>query len=104
MKVLHFVQGECRQQGVVYKASVIERTSGKTETYTGLTGRKLIDRWKEHEKDFEKPENRTSTMLSSHIWELKDRGLTEGLDFRVNGKFWTGRQHITLCQRSVFYV
>ena len=22
-------------------------------------------------------------MLSSHIWELKDRGLTEGLDFRV---------------------
>ena len=61
--------------GVVYQASVVENLSGKTETYTGLTGRKFIKRWEEHCKDFEKPANRTKTMLSSHIWELKDRGV-----------------------------
>ena len=69
------VEGECRQKGVVYKASVTERMSGKTETYTGLTGREFKERWKEHQKDFENTKNRTKTMLSSHIWELKDRGL-----------------------------
>ena len=77
------VQGECRQQGVVYKASVTEKTSGTTETYTGLTGREFLDRWKEHEKDFENPKNRKSTMLSSHIWELKDRGLDFTLKWEI---------------------
>ena len=33
-------------------------------------------------KIFEKPENRTSTMLSSHVWDLKDRGL----DFTISWK------------------
>ena len=55
----------------------------KTETYTGLTGRKFIDRWKEHQKDFEKPENRTSTMLSSHVWDLNDRGVNFTISWKI---------------------
>ena len=62
------VEGKCHQTGVVYRASVKERTSGKIETYTGLTGRRFIDRWKEHTKDFDEPINRTSTTLSSYVW------------------------------------
>ena len=76
------VQGACEQVGVVYRASGTETTSGKIETYTGLTGRSFIDRWKEHQQDFEKPKNRTKTKLSSHIWELKD----QGLDFIISWK------------------
>ena len=76
------VQGKCQLTGVVYRACIRENASGKSETYTGLTGRKFMDRWKEHSKDFEKPENRTSTMLSSHVWDLKDRGL----DFNISWK------------------
>ena len=38
------VQGACEQTGVVYRASVTETISGKTETYTGLTGRAFKNR------------------------------------------------------------
>ena len=96
------VQGKCQQTGVVYRACTKENASGRSETYTGLTGRKFMDRWKEHGKDKKpenrtstilsshvwehgkdkKPENRTSTMLSSHVWDLKDRGL----DFTISWK------------------
>ena len=74
------IQGECEKTGVVYQASVVENQSGKTETYTGLTGRKFKQRWKEHNTDFDKPENRSNTKLSSHIWELKDKGV----GFKIN--------------------
>ena len=77
------VQGRCRLTGVVYRATIRESSSGKTETYTGLTGRKFIDRWKEHQKDFEKPENRTSTMLSSHVWDLNDRGVNFTISWKI---------------------
>ena len=77
------VQGACEQVGVVYRASVTETTSGKIETYTGLTGRSFIDRWKEHQQDFEKPKNRTKTKLSSHIWELKDQGLNFIISWKI---------------------
>ena len=50
------IQGECEKTGVVYQASVVENQSGKTETYTGLTGRKFKQRWKEHNTDFDKPD------------------------------------------------
>ena len=76
------IQGGCKQAGVVYRASVKENQSGITNTYTGLTGRAFKDRWKEHQNDFEKPKNRTQTMLSSHIWELKDKGV----DFTISWK------------------
>ena len=32
------VQGRCQQRGVVYKATVRETTTGKTNTYIGMTG------------------------------------------------------------------
>ena len=63
-------------------ASVKETQSGIINTYTGLTGRAFKDRWKEHQNDFEKPKNRTQTMLSSHIWDLKDKGV----DFTISWK------------------
>ena len=52
------VQGACKQEGVVYEACVRERNSGKTETYTGLTGRSFKQRWKEHQRDFDNPDKK----------------------------------------------
>ena len=77
------VQGVCKQEGVVYEACVKERISGKTETYTGLTGRTFKQRWNEHNRDFEKIENRTNTSLSLHIWELKDKGIEFDTSWRI---------------------
>ena len=73
------VGGECTKPWVVYSAKVTETSSGQAETYTGLTKRPFKTRWKEHLRDFEKTENRTSTRLSGHIWDLKDKGLSYNL-------------------------
>ena len=45
------VQGECKTKCVVYKASIRETVSGKTETYTGLTSRTFKQRYNEHCSD-----------------------------------------------------
>ena len=45
------VGGKCRTESVVYRATVKETVSGKTETYTGQTGREFKDRWYEQRTD-----------------------------------------------------
>ena len=101
------VQGAYEQKGVVYRASVTETTSGKTETYTGLTGRSFIDRYKEHEKDFEKNSNKTSTKLSSHVWELKDRGLNYKISWTILDRAPTYNpvtKKCILCLKEKYYI
>ena len=39
------VKGDCEKTGVVYQASVVESVTKKTQTYTGLTGRKFTKRY-----------------------------------------------------------
>ena len=101
------VKGDCRKTGVVYQASVEETQTGRIETYTGLTGRKFITRWKEHETDFEKPQNRTSTKLSSHIWDLKDRGADYSVKWKILERappFNPVRRKCMLCLKEKFYI
>ena len=101
------VQGACEQTGVVYRASVTETTSGKIETYTGLTGRAFIDRYKEHEKDFEKISNKTSTKLSSHVWELKERGLNYKISWTILDRAPTYNpvtKKCILCLKEKYYI
>ena len=44
-------QGRCLTDCVVYEATVKETVSGKEETYTGMTGNTLKDRWNGHKSD-----------------------------------------------------
>ena len=79
------VQGKCQQTGVVYRASVRENVSDKIEpyTYTDLTSCKFKNKWKEHNNDFEKPQNRTKTMLNTHVWNLEDKGLDFSISWKI---------------------
>ena len=56
---------ECTKDSVIYVASVSSLDS--TEHYTGLTGGPFKKRWYKHRQDFTKPENKTSTKLSTHV-------------------------------------
>ena len=58
----------------VRPATVTEDTSGRKETYTGVTSRPFKKRYYEHNTDIRKVKGRTKTALSSHIWNLKDHG------------------------------
>ena len=77
------VQGQCLTDNVVYRASVTETVSGKTETYTGLTGNRFKERWYKHNSDMRNEKDRHNTSLSSHIWGLKDRNI----DFTLKRDF-----------------
>ena len=80
------VGGQCKRKDVVYQATVTERSSQAFETYTGLTYRPFLTRYKEHLRDFEDPSKRTSSKLASHVWELKDNGLGFDVSWRILAK------------------
>ena len=101
------VNGECTQKWVVYSAKVTEPSTGQIQTYTGLTCRPFKTRWKEHLRDFEKPENRTKTKLSGHIWDLKDRGLGYLLDWSLIDRappFNTTTKTCQLCLKEKHHI
>ena len=77
------VQGRCLTDCVVYKATLTETVSRKSETYTGMTGNTFMDRWYGHSADMRNPGGRSKTKLSTHIWDLKDMQT----DFEVEWDF-----------------
>ena len=77
------VQGRCKTDCVVYRATVTETMSGKLETYTGVTGNTFKKRWYGHKSDMRNPANRQSSKLSDHIWNLKDENKTFEIDWRL---------------------
>ena len=74
---------QCKEKWVVYSAQVTESSSGQSETYTVLTSRTFMTRMKEHLRDFENHDSRTSSNLSGHIWNLKDQGLSYSLKWSI---------------------
>ena len=66
------VDGKCQTKGVIYQATVTEKDSGSSETYTGLTSRRFKDRLYEHTTDINNQHNKGTT-LSGHVWKLKNR-------------------------------
>ena len=77
------VQGRCKTDCVVYRATVTESMSGKSETYTGVTGNTFKKRWYGHRSDMKNPANRLSSKLSDHIWNLKDENKTFDVNWRL---------------------
>ena len=68
------VQGRCQTESVVYRATVNETTTGKTETYTRGTGNTFKERFYGHRSDTRHQGNRHNTCLADHIWCLKEQG------------------------------
>ena len=62
---------KCQVDKVIYKATVT--TNNTMQTYTGLTGDTFKKRFGGHKTSFTHKKYSTSTTLSKHIWELKDK-------------------------------
>ena len=71
------VNGFCNSEKVVYKAT-ISTLENKTEVkaYIGISAGKWKQRFYNHKHSFSNYKIRNQTALSSHYWDLKDRGLT----------------------------
>ena len=66
------VQGKCKTDCVVYRATVTETGTGSVETYTGVTGNTFKQRYGGHTSDINLRKNRHKSSLANHIWNLKD--------------------------------
>ena len=83
-----------------------EVTSGKKETYTGLTNRRFKDRLYEHNTSINK-RGEKNTALSSHIWNLKDRGILYDLSWRLKDRattYNTTTKSCRLCLKEIWYI
>ena len=101
------VQGKCKTEGVVYEACVKETISGNKETYTGLTSRKFKTRFNEHNLDMNNPGGRIKSKLSSHIWSLKDKGISYEVTWRLLDKapsFNPTTKKCRLCLKEKYFI
>ena len=66
-------------KNIIYKATVTT-TSGNARTYTGMTEHEFKTRYKNHKLSFKDQKHSHDTVLSKHIWDLKD----ENIDYKIN--------------------
>ena len=48
-----------------------------------MTGRAFKDRWQEHKYDIKNVSGKEKTRLSTHIWEMKDRGESHDIEWEL---------------------
>ena len=103
------LQGECFVPNVVYQAEVVEtKLDGevKVEKYVGSTT-DFKDRLGNHEKSFTHERYKHETVLSSHIWECKERGSAYTVTWKALDRgqpFNPVTKTCKLCTREKFYI
>ena len=78
------LQGKCLLDNIVYQAKVKSETT--EETYIGLASTTFKSRLGNHRKAFKNDKYRCDTTLSSHIWDIKDRGEDFDIEWRLVGR------------------
>ena len=63
------LNGNCLTESLIYKATV-----DNNQTYIGITGGTLKQRYTTHKASFRHEDKRNATQLSKHIWTKKDQG------------------------------
>ena len=100
-------QGKCQTESAVYRATVRETGTGRTETYTGLTGGKFKDRWYKHSSDMRHEKDRNNTSLSAHVWELRDNNINFTLEWdfiEMAPTFNPVTKRCRLCLKEKFHI
>ena len=64
-------------------ATVTEEGTGRKETYTGVTANTFKKRYGAHTTDMRNSKYRTSTCLSKHVWDLKDKGKNFNIEWHL---------------------
>ena len=94
----------------MYQAEVIEtKTDGtkEKETYVGCTSTDWKSRKGNHEKSFKHERYMHDTVLSSHIWDLKARGSSYTISWRIldrGAPYNPATKECLLCCKERFYI
>ena len=76
------MEGKCLASEIVYQADV-KASDLSIKRYIGLTEPTFKIRFGNHLKSFNNREYRTETKLSVYIWELKEKGLTYDIKWKI---------------------
>ena len=101
---------------VVYRALVEE--GGQYYCYFGSTGRRFKDRYYDHTANFNNPacrkrrraedgDKKQGTALSEKIWEIKDRGKTPKIEWKIVDKAYpykAGAKACDLCRTETMHI
>ena len=104
------LQGKCITTNNVYQATVVEtKVDGeqKVETYVGVSAPPWKGRYASHKSSFIHPHKKGETKLSAHIWELKERGSTYDITWKVidrGSPFTPVTGRCNLCTKEKFYI
>ena len=77
------VNGRCTETDVVYKVDII--TGSCTNTYIGST-QNFKERFNQHMSSLRLEKYKNSTCLSTHIWDLKEKGINYSLKWNIIAK------------------
>ena len=100
--------GKCLEKNVIYQAKVTTTSDpSKTESYVGLCSTSFKDRYRNHINSFKHQKKSNETMLSNHIWDLKNKNI----DFQVTWKildrakpFSPVTQICNLCTKEKYFI
>ena len=101
------VQGKCESKCVVYRATVTETATGKSETYTAVTANTFKQRLAGHKTDTNYLRYRHNTTLSDHIWSLKEQDKEYDLKWMLidRGKAFNPIQKkCQICLKEKFHI
>ena len=92
------VDGKCLTESVIYSASV-KPVGASPMNYIGLTGDSFKSRFNGHTDTFRHRNGKMST-LSSHVWDLEDKGLEYNINWKLKKKamlYKPGASYCDLC-------
>ncbi|KAL9966710.1 hypothetical protein ACROYT_G024826 [Oculina patagonica] len=76
------LDGACLSRNVIYEATVTT-TTGNTNTYIGMTEHEFKTRYNNHKLSFRDRKHSHATVLSKHIWHLKDSNTDYQINWRI---------------------
>ena len=76
------LDGKCREEEIVYQATVTTEDDTTVQTYVGLTANEFKTRHRNHKSSFNNRKYENSSELSKYIWSIKDKGK----DYRIAWK------------------
>ena len=104
------LQGHCLDKNIIYQATVVETKPNAeqvVETYVGSSGTMWKERYRNHNKSFNHRRYKGETILSSHIWDIKDRGSSYTTSWRIldrGSPFTPVTKVCMLCTKEKFYI
>ena len=104
------LEAKCLCENLIYQATVIETTKENTqsiEKYVGLSAPPFKKRYANHLKSFKSEKYGTETTLSTHIWNIKNRGSTYTIDWKIldrGNTYNPATKTCNLCTTEIFYI